>query len=100
MERRTFLKGAFYSIVATVGAMVPFGRRDGVESLSLVEDAHGQAGDSLPDNCKNRTKGLTRCREHKGACEGTHHACNAHKGRCQAQVQCKVKGHIKGLPGG
>lgn len=101
MERRTFIKGAFYTLLATVGAMLPLGRKDGsgIESLSLVNNANAQQGDFPVDSCRNRAKGLSRCRQHSGSCEGSHHACNSHKGRCQPQVQCKVGGHMKAAPG-
>jgi hypothetical protein len=101
MERRTFIKGAFYSLAATIGALLPLGRQEGnvIDQLSLVNDAQAQSGDFPVDNCRNRTKGLTRCKAHSGSCEGGHHVCNSHSGRCQAQVQCKVRQHRPGMPG-
>ena len=99
MKRRTFLRGAFYSLIATIGATLPFGQRQDIEPLSLVNQAQAQSGDFPVDNCRSKSKGLSRCKEHSGSCEGSHHACNRHGGRCQTQVQCKVKGHMKALPG-
>ena len=92
MKRRFFLQSAGFSLLATLGTMLPLGFRKGktgVEPMSVASLVSAADPDNMPDRCRSGGKDLTRCRNHYGSCEGGWHACSGHQGRCGTEVQCK-----------
>ncbi len=77
MERRAFLKQVLYTVAAGASVMIGLKAKN-VEALSISNQLLAQSGSELPSGCRSRAKGLTRCKDHTGSCEGTHHACSGH----------------------
>ncbi|MEI6609464.1 MAG: hypothetical protein WCO53_06915 [Deltaproteobacteria bacterium] len=92
MNRRSFMRNAGFAILATAAGLIPFGRKNDVELLSLT-DAH--AMDNDPQPCKSGSKGLTSCKEHLGECKGSYHACIGHGAGSGGGSGCKVEVHCK-----
>ncbi|ACI21528.1 hypothetical protein [Thermodesulfovibrio yellowstonii] len=93
-DRRSFLKKLGFIALGAVASMISIGSNRNVNLLSLADEVHAQDPDNMPDRCRSGSKGLTRCRNHWGACDGEWHACSGHQsgGRgsgCKKTVQCR-----------
>jgi hypothetical protein len=100
INRRSFFRNLGIGILAMFASVLSFRSKSDIQLLSIADDAHA-ISDNMPEGCRAKQKGLTRCKNHWGRCEGSHHACSGHQsgGRgsgCSKKVQCKDHNFRKG----
>lgn len=101
LDRRGFFRSLGIAALAMVASLMSIGSKRNVQLLSIGDEVLAADPDNMPDTCRSKSKGLTRCRNHTGRCEGDHHACSGHQsgGRgsgCSKKVQCKDHNFRKG----
>lgn len=100
MDRRSFLKTLGFTVLAGAASLTGM-RANNVEALSKDSMLLAQAGSELGSSCKNKAKGLSRCKGHTGSCDGSWHACSGHSSSTRGggtgcgegkRVQCSKHG--------
>jgi len=70
MDRRSFLRNAGFTVLGVFSTLIPWGRKSDVELLSLSNEVYAADQENMPEGCRSKSKGLSRCWQHTGSLRG------------------------------